>query len=54
MTRYVDFYRDSIDAPESFWAEQSKLMDWQTAPKKILDASDPPFARWFVGGTTNL
>jgi propionyl-CoA synthetase len=30
------------------------LIDWQTRPSKVLDASTPPFARWFVGGTTNL
>ncbi|HWT18110.1 MAG TPA: propionate--CoA ligase, partial [Variovorax sp.] len=54
MSRYEEFYRQSIDAPEAFWAEQAKLIDWQAPAKQILDASQPPFARWFVGGTTNL
>ncbi|MDH6594847.1 propionyl-CoA synthetase [Variovorax sp. TBS-050B] len=54
MSRYEEFYRQSIDAPEAFWAEQAKLIDWQVPPQQILDASNPPFARWFVGGTTNL
>ncbi|MCR6476558.1 propionate--CoA ligase [Variovorax sp. ZS18.2.2] len=54
MSRYEEFYRQSIDAPEAFWAEQAKLIDWQTPAEQILDASQPPFARWFVGGTTNL
>ncbi len=54
MSRYDDFYRQSIDSPEAFWAEQAGLIEWQTPPKQILDASRPPFARWFVGGTTNL
>ncbi|HEY2255605.1 MAG TPA: propionate--CoA ligase [Variovorax sp.] len=54
MSRYAEFYRRSIDAPESFWAEQARLIDWQTPPRQVLDASQPPFARWFVGGTTNL
>ncbi|BEP35218.1 propionate--CoA ligase [Variovorax sp. V59] len=54
MSRYEEFYRQSVDAPEAFWAEQAKLIDWQTPAEQILDASQPPFARWFVGGTTNL
>ena len=54
MSRYEEFYRQSVDAPEAFWAEQAKLIDWQTPAQQILDASQPPFARWFVGGTTNL
>ena len=54
MSRYEEFYRQSVDAPEAFWAEQAKLIDWQNPAQQILDASQPPFARWFVGGTTNL
>ena len=54
MTSYSDFHRRSIDDSEAFWAEQAGLIDWQTPPRQILDASNPPFARWFVGGTTNL
>ncbi|WP_436045250.1 propionate--CoA ligase [Variovorax paradoxus] len=54
MSRYEEFYRQSVDAPEAFWSEQAKLIDWQAPAEQILDASQPPFARWFVGGTTNL
>jgi propionyl-CoA synthetase len=54
MSRYEEFYRQSVDAPEAFWAEQARLIDWQTPPAQVLDASRPPFARWFVDGTTNL
>jgi propionyl-CoA synthetase len=54
MSRYAEFYRRSIETPEAFWAEQAKLIDWQTPPQQVLDAGNPPFARWFVGGTTNL
>ncbi|MCX7212745.1 MAG: propionate--CoA ligase [Burkholderiales bacterium] len=51
---YSEFYRRSIDDPASFWAEESKRIDWHTPFKQVLDDSRPPFARWFVGGTTNL
>ena len=54
MTSYADFYRHSIEQPDAFWAEQAKLIDWQTPPQQICDYSNPPFARWYVGGTTNL
>ena len=54
MTAYADFYRRSIDDRNGFWAEQAQRIDWQTPPQQICDFSNPPFARWFVGGTTNL
>ena len=54
MASYSDFYRRSVDDAEAFWAEQAKLIEWQTPPRQILDASRPPFANWFVDGTTNL
>jgi propionyl-CoA synthetase len=51
---FANFYRRSIDDSAGFWAEQAQLIDWQTPPKQICDHSNPPFTRWFVGGTTNL
>jgi propionyl-CoA synthetase len=51
---YADFYRRSIDDRDGFWAEQATLIDWQRPFTQICDHSRPPFARWFVGGTTNL
>jgi hypothetical protein len=44
----------SLTQRDAFWAEQAQLVDWQTQPQQICDYSNPPFARWFVGGTTNL
>jgi propionyl-CoA synthetase len=51
---YADFYRRSIEDRDAFWAEQAKLVDWQTPPAQICDARQPPFYRWFAGGRTNL
>ncbi|MEG0678060.1 MAG: AMP-binding protein, partial [Comamonas sp.] len=53
-TQFEDFYQRSIDDRDAFWAEQAELIDWQQKPTQICDYSNPPFARWFVGGTTNL
>ena len=54
MRAYRDFHRRSIDQREAFWAEQAPLVDWHRAYERVLDYSRPPFARWFVGGLTNL
>jgi propionyl-CoA synthetase len=54
MTTYADFYARSIGDREAFWGEEAKRIDWKTAPSQICDYSNPPFARWFVGGVTNL
>ncbi len=54
MTTYREFHRRSIEDKEGFWAEQAKLVHWAKPPEKVLDYDRPPFARWFVGGETNL
>ena len=51
---YADFYRRSIDDRDVFWAEQALLIDWQRPFTQVCDYAKPPFANWFVGGTTNL
>ncbi len=54
MTTYANFYQRSLRERDSFWAEQAELIDWKTPPQQICDYRNPPFAKWFVGGTTNL
>jgi len=54
MASYAEFYRRSIEDRDGFWREQAGLIDWHEQPQQICDDSNPPFARWFVGGTTNL
>ncbi len=51
---YPAFHRRSIDDRDAFWTEQASLIDWNAPVQQVLDNSRPPFARWFVGGTTNL
>ena len=52
--RYQDFYRRSVEDPDGFWREQAALIDWQQDFGQVCDHTNPPFARWFVGGRTNL
>ena len=54
MPRYADFHQRSISDREGFWAEQAKLVDWQQPFETVCDHANPPFARWFAGGKTNL
>ncbi len=54
MGAYRDFHERSIGAREDFWAEESRRIDWHRPFDRVLDYSRPPFAKWFVGGQTNL
>jgi propionyl-CoA synthetase len=54
MQSYREFHRRSIEDREGFWAEQAKLVHWEKPFSRVLDYSRPPFAKWFVGGETNL
>ncbi len=51
---YAEFHRRSIEDRDAFWAEQATSIDWQRPFTAVCDYSHPPFANWFVGGTTNL
>jgi propionyl-CoA synthetase len=51
---YREFYKRSLEQREEFWAGQAALIDWHKPFERVLDYSNPPFARWFAGGETNL
>jgi len=51
---YEEVYRRSIEDPAGFWAEQAEQLHWYEKWDKVLDDSNAPFYRWFVGGKTNI
>jgi len=51
---YAEFYKQSVDDPQTFWGKQAELISWHQPYSQVLDYSKPPFAKWFVGGQTNL
>src|SRR5579884_812808 len=53
LDAYQQLYRRALEDPEGFWREQAQVLDWFETPQRILEW-DPPFARWFVGGTLNV
>ena len=54
MTTFSEFHRRSLEDREAFWTEQAALVDWHRPFEQVCDDTNPPFTRWFVGGTTNL
>jgi len=50
---YEDAYARSLSDREGFWAEAATGIDWITPPERVLDNTDEPFTRWFVGGELN-
>jgi acetyl-CoA synthetase len=51
---YEGLYQHSLDDPEGFWAERAEELEWYRHWDKVLDDSNPPFFKWFVGGKTNI
>lgn len=54
MEKTRDFHYRSIHDPDGFWREQAQRIHWETPFSQVLDDERLPFARWFVGGRTNL
>ena len=51
--RYETVYQQSINDPEGFWAEAADDCHWYKKWDKVLDDSNKPLYRWFVGGELN-
>ena len=51
---YESIYKQSLEDPEGFWAERASELEWSKKWDKVLDDSNPPFYKWFVGGKTNI
>ena len=54
MGSYADFHKRSVQDRDAFWTEQAALIDWHKPFNQVCDYSNPPFAKWFAGGETNL
>jgi acetyl-CoA synthetase len=51
---YDQMYQYSIENREQFWADQASLLRWYKPWDSVLDATNPPFYKWFNGGKTNI
>ncbi len=54
MQNIREFHRQSVEKRAEFWGREAQRIHWHKPFTQVLDYSRPPFARWFVGGTTNL
>ena len=54
VKEYDNLYAFSIENREQFWAEQAEHLGWYQKWDKVLDASKPPFFKWFCGAKTNI
>jgi acetyl-CoA synthetase len=50
----ADAYEEAASDRLAFWAKQAGRLAWSKPWDQILDWSNPPFAKWFVGGELNL
>ncbi|MFY1688470.1 acetate--CoA ligase [Plantactinospora sp. WMMB782] len=50
----ADAYDEAAGDRLAFWARQAGRLDWAQEWDQILDWSNPPFAKWFVGGKLNV
>lgn len=53
MGQFNTLFQQSIEQPEDFWADAAEGIDWIKKWDKVLDASNPPFYRWFSGAELN-
>src|SRR3954454_19328888 len=47
---YEEASRDRL----GFWAKQAERLTWEKPWDEVLDWSNPPFAKWFIGGKLNV
>src|SRR5919106_1257730 len=48
-----EIYTRAEEDPATWWASWAEKLEWMKPWDQVLDWSDPPFAKWFVGGTLN-
>ncbi|MBM3486472.1 MAG: propionyl-CoA synthetase [Alphaproteobacteria bacterium] len=50
---YDTTYARSLAAPEAFWADAARAIEWDRPWDAVLDETRKPFYRWFRGGKLN-
>lgn len=51
---YESVYAEAQDDLEAFWAKRANTLEWHKMWDKVLDDSNAPFYKWFVGAKTNI
>jgi propionyl-CoA synthetase len=53
MGQYRELFDKSLKDPQGFWGEAAEEISWYKKWDKVLDDTNAPFYRWFVGGELN-
>jgi acetyl-CoA synthetase len=53
LAEYEKLYKESVEQPEKFWAGVADELHWFKKWDKVLEWK-APWAKWFVGGQTNI
>ncbi|HTB69443.1 MAG TPA: acetate--CoA ligase [Solirubrobacteraceae bacterium] len=47
-------YERAAEDPLGWWVAQAEQLDWFQKWTRVLDDDDPPFYKWFTGGSLNV
>ena len=50
----AELYSEAEKDRLAFWAQQANRLAWEAPFDEVLDWSEAPFAKWFVGGKLNV
>ncbi|KQY60526.1 acetyl-coenzyme A synthetase [Aeromicrobium sp. Root495] len=50
----ADIYAEADADRQAFWGKAAERLAWGEPFTEVLDWSNPPFAKWFVGGKLNV
>jgi len=53
LLRDASVYEQAARDPQGWWARQAEELHWFDRWDTVLDDSEPPFYKWFLGGTLN-
>src|SRR5580658_8503109 len=48
-----EVYERAAADPLAWWVEQAERLDWFQRWSRVLEDENPPFYKWFTGGTLN-
>ena len=54
VQNWEEMWAEAEADPEAFWAERARELEWYEPWDQVLDDSEAPFYKWFVGAKTNV
>ncbi|MCW3032171.1 MAG: acetyl-CoA synthetase [Solirubrobacteraceae bacterium] len=54
LLKDAEVYERAAADPQAWWVEQAERLHWFSPWEQVLDDSNPPFYKWFTGGTLNV